>query len=170
MMTARAPAMRFNVGDLVVIPAEDNMANPFRHSKLMCRWQGPYEVVRPVSEVEYIVQLLGEDRMSHVHWKRMRRLAGPGLSVTNELRELALHDKQKFLVESFEDWSVNTDGEVDLLVKWRGHDETNNTWEPMEQLVADVPVLVAKYVKENKGWPDLERAHKNAVRASKKKK
>ena len=60
-----------------------------------------------------------------------------------------------------------------MLVKWHGHDETNNTWEPMEQLVADVPVLVAKYVKENKGWPDLERAHRNAVRAhraSKKKK
>ena len=76
--------------------------------------------------------MLGEDRMSHVHWRRMRRLVGPGLSVTNELRELAQHDKQKFLVESFEDWSVNTDGEVDLLVKWRGPDDTNNTWESMK--------------------------------------
>ena len=43
----------------------------------------------------------------------------------------------------------------------------------MEQLVADVPVLVATYVKDDKSWPDLERAHRNAVRAnraSKKKK
>ena len=34
----------------------------------------------------------------------------------------------------------------------------------------DVPVLVGKYVKDNKGWPDLERAYRNAVRATKKKK
>jgi len=103
----------------------------------------------------------------------MRRLAGPGITITKELKDSAQHDKQKFLVESFEDWSVNTDGEVDLLVKWRGHDDSNNTWEPLEQLVTDVSVLVATYVKENKGWPDLERGHRNAVRAnrvSKKKK
>ena len=40
-------------------------------------------------------------------------------------------------------------------------------------MVTDVSVLVATYVKENKGWPDLDRGHRNAVRAnraSKKKK
>ena len=119
-----------------------------------------------MSEVEYVVRLLGEDKEANVHWRRMRRLAGPGIAITKELVESAQHDKQKFLVESFEDWAVNTDGEVDLLVKWRGHDDDNNTWEPLEQLVVDVPVLVATYVKENKGWPDLERAHRNAVRAN----
>ena len=126
-----------------------------------------------MSEVEHVVRLLGDDKESNVHWRRMRRLAGPGIAITKELVESAQHDKQKFLVESFQDWAVNTDGEVDLLVKWRGHDDSNNTWEPLEQLVADVPVLVATYVKKNKGWPDLERAHRNAVRAnrsSKKKK
>ena len=167
---SRASPMRFNTGDLVVVPAEDNMANPLRHSKVMCKWQVPYEVVSSNSEVEHVVRLLGDDRESNVHWRRMRRLAGPGVHITKELVEGAQHDKQKFLVENFEDWTVNTDGEVDMLVKWRGHDDDNNTWEPMEQLVQDVPVLVAKYVKDNKGWPDLERAHRNAVRASKKKK
>ena len=126
-----------------------------------------------MSEVDHVVRLLGDDKESNVHWRRMRRLTGPGINITKELTESAHHDKQKFLVESFEDWTVNTDGEVDLLVKWRGHDDTNNTWEPLEQLVSDVSVLVSTYVKENKVWPDLERAHRNAVRAnhvSKKKK
>ena len=86
---SRASPMRFSVGDLVMVPAEDNMANPFRHSKVMCRWQGPYEVVRAVNEVEYILRLLGDVRESNVHWRKMRRLAGPGLAVTKELVESA---------------------------------------------------------------------------------
>ena len=146
------------------------MANPMRHSKGMCRWQGPYEVVRPVSEVEYVVRLLGDAKEANVYWQKMRRLAGPRLTQTKELIESAQHDLQKFKVEQFLDWAVNTDGEVDVLVKWRSHDDTNNTWEPLPQLVLDVPALVAKYVKDNAGWPDLEREYKKAVRAAKKKK
>ena len=37
-------------------------------------------------------------------------------------------------------------------------------------MVEDVPALVAKYVKDNAGWPDLDREYKKAVRASKKNK
>ena len=166
---SRGSPMRFSVGDLVMVSAEKNMANPIRHSKVMCRWQGPYEVVRAVNEVSYVVRLLGDARESVVHWRKMRRLAGPGLAVTKELVEGAQHDLQKFKVEKFLDWAVNTDGEVDMLVQWRGHDDTNNTWEPLTQLVADVPALVAKYVKMNAGWPDLDREYKKAVRASRKK-
>ena len=112
-----ASPMRFNTGDLVLLPAAGNMANPLRHSKVMCHWQGPYQVVAPVSEVEYVVRLLGADNDAadaNVYWRRMRHLAGPGLAITKELEEAAQHDKQKFLVEHFEDWSVNTDGEVNL--------------------------------------------------------
>ena len=85
-----------------------------------------------MSEVDHVVRILGEDKESSVHWRLMCRLAGPGIIITKELTESAQHDKQKFLVESFKDWSVNTDGEVDLLVKWRGHEDDNNTWEPMD--------------------------------------
>ena len=59
--------MCFSVGDLVMVTAEQNMVNPIRHSKVMCRWQGPYEVVRSVNAVEYVVRLLGDVRESNVH-------------------------------------------------------------------------------------------------------
>ena len=90
--------------------------------------------------------------------------------MTKELIESAQHDVQKFKVDEFLNWAVNADGEVDILVKWRGHDDTNNTWEPLPQLVSDVPALVTKYVKDNAGWPDLDREYKKAVRMMKKKK
>ena len=67
MRESKASPMRFSVGDLVMIPAEGNMANPLRHSKVMCRWQGPCEVVTPVSEVKCVVRLLGDTDETNVH-------------------------------------------------------------------------------------------------------
>ena len=43
------------------------MGNPILHFKVMCRWQGPYEVVQAVSEVEYVVHMLGDVLESTVH-------------------------------------------------------------------------------------------------------
>ena len=40
---------------------------------------------------------------------------------------------------------INTDGEADIHVKWRGHDDEEElTWESLEQLVEDVSALVVK--------------------------
>ena len=72
-------------------------------------------MVRAVNEVEYILRLLGDVRESNVHWRKMRRLTVPGLAVTKELVESAQHDVQKFKVDEFLDWAVNTDGEVDIF-------------------------------------------------------
>ena len=43
------------------------------------------------------------------------------------------------------------------------------TWEALEQLVEDVPVLIAKYVRAD-GHQQLVSAHRKAVREAKKKK
>ena len=100
----------------------------------------------------------------------MRRLAGPNLPITEELTAGAMHDSQCFVIETFDDWVINTDGEVDFLVRWRGHQDEDRTWEPLEQLVADVPVLVTKCVQANKDCPDLVATHKKVARAAKTKK
>ena len=98
----------------------------------------------------------------------MRRIAGPDLPRTDELKLHAMHDVQKFIVEAFEEWVINTDGEVDIRVKWRGHEEEEErTWEPLEQLVEDVPALIRKYVHEQ-AHPQLTAAHRQAIRAAKK--
>ena len=90
--------------------------------------------------------------------------------MTKDVELSAKHDIQRFLVKNFVEWSINTDQEVDVLVEWQGHDdEDERTWEALEQLVEDVPVLIAKYVK-NDGHQQLVAAHRRAVREAKKKK
>ena len=48
-------ALAFQVGDLVMIAAQDNAANIKKKAKPMVNWQGPYEVVRAVSTSEFDV-------------------------------------------------------------------------------------------------------------------
>ena len=80
-----------------------------------------------------------------------------------ELIESTQNDVQRFKVQKFFDWSVNTDGEVDILVQWRGHDGINNIWDPIQQLVYDVSTMVIKYIKDNVVWTDLDREYTKAV-------
>ena len=152
-------ALAFVRGDLVMIAAQDNAANILRPSKAMVKWQGPYEVVRRVSATEYDVRLMGdpEDRVKPVHWTRMKRFAGADFARSVELVEGAQHDLQKFYVEEILDWRELETGEIELLVQWRGFEQT---WEPLDQLFADVKERVLKYLRENsRDNPRLKEEH-----------
>mgnify|MGYP003331314050 CR=1 FL=1 len=55
---------------------------------------------------------------------------------------------QMFLVESIDDWRVEADGTVKVLIEWQEYDESERTWEPLDQVCEDVPVITNKYVTE----------------------
>ena len=77
----------------------------------------------------------------------MRHIAGPGLFVSQAVQNSALHDLQRFLVESIDDWGYDEDGEtVKVLVRCQGYDESERTWEPLHQVHEDVAVITQKYV------------------------
>ena len=78
----------------------------------------------------------------------MIRIGGPGLFVSQAVQVSSLHDLQRFLVESIDDWRVEGDGTVKVLIKWQGYDESERTWEPLAQVYEDVPVIIKKYVTE----------------------
>ena len=68
--------------------------------------------------------------------------------MTQAVQNSALHDLQRFIVDAIDDWGFNEDGSAMIHVQWRGFDETEATWEPLEQLNEDVPEKVAAYVKD----------------------
>ena len=77
------------------------------------------------------------------------------------------HDTPRFLVDHFVEWSINTDGEVDVLIKFQVYDNGGlRSWDPLEQLVEDVLVLIEKYVHEN-GHHQLVTVHRQVVKSTK---
>ena len=146
-------ALQFEVGDLVMVAAWGNAAHVKRASKLCPGWQGPYEVVRPLSPTAYEVRLVGrpDKAVKAVHWSRMKLFANGGFDVTEKLTRTPVNDCQKFDVSSFVAWRVDDEGDIQLKVRWEGFQPQDDTWEELEQLFNDVPVLVRNYLKQHEG-------------------
>ena len=156
-------AYGFQVGDLVMVAAANNSANVQKRSKIMCKWQGPYQVTSKASVSEFDVVLLGSPLATakRVHWTRMKRFAGPDFGNTADLIEGAQHDLHKFYVESFVDWKMVGD-DRHLLVQWRG---LKQTWEDAVQLHEDVPEKVMDYLREHIDEDDALKLLHAALRA-----
>ena len=127
----------------------------------MVHWQGPYQVVEVVNTTTLHIQNVGGGKIVPVSWRKCKRLGGPELTLTDAMRQSALHDLQRFLVEEILAWRTRA-GQVELRVKWRGYDVADNTWEPLATLHADVPYLVGKYVSSVARAP-LTRAHNKCL-------
>ena len=116
-------------------------------------WQGPYEVVAPISTTAYEVRLVGrpDKKPKPVHWSRMKLFADGNFDVTERLVRTAVNDCQKFDVQSFQGWRFGDEGELQLKVRWEGFQPQDDTWEDIEQLHGDVPALVLKYLNAHAG-------------------
>ena len=156
--------MRFNVGDYVMVSATRNQANRMRHNKNMVKWQGPYEVTGAAeAPTIFRVRLVGTEVEKLVHWQKMIRIAGPGIFISQTVQNSALHDLQRFLVQSIDQWSLEDDGKVKLLIRWQGYDESERTWEPLAQVYEDVKFITQKYVDETNN-PILTQALEDVIR------
>ena len=143
--------LQFSVGDLVMVAAWGNAAHVKRGSKLCPSWQGPYEVVAPISTTAYEVRLIGrpDKKPKPVHWSRMKLFANGNFDVSEQLKRTAVNDCQKFDVHQFMGWRFDDDDNLQLQVRWEGFEPQDDTWEDIDRLHDDVPVLVLKYLNEH---------------------
>jgi hypothetical protein len=91
-----------------------------------------------------------------VHVSRIKPYKDRDLNITQELKDHAGHVEGTLEVDKFdgvrkadnhEGWEIRT--------LWRGFEEADATWEPLEEMIKDVPVLVEEYLAspENKNLP-----------------
>jgi transposase InsO family protein len=133
----------FDEGDFVMFATRRNETGPSRRSK-PC-WTGPYKVVECVSDWEYIIQHLVTEEKFSAHCARLKYYCDKDLNITADLKYQITHDEMRYRVAGFLNHRIQ-EGSYEFLTQWEGFDVEDATWEPVNVLVEDVPLLCQKYV------------------------
>jgi Integrase core domain/Chromo (CHRromatin Organisation MOdifier) domain len=130
--------INFDIGDYVLVGTVQRQKLP----KLVVLWQGPYRAVRFENEQVLEVEHLLSGKRKTVHCTRIKFYHDASLGVTEELKShLQYQDSTLFVIEQLLEFR-EVRGQVQVLVKWMGFDEGENTWEPVTTILEDAPDLL----------------------------
>ncbi|KAF1335539.1 hypothetical protein FI667_g1302, partial [Globisporangium splendens] len=135
--------VNFSVGDYVLRSRVDERRGL---GKLMVTWTGPFRVVEACEYYFVVEHLITKDR-TDVHASRLKFYRDDSLNVTHELIEHVGAQDTLLGVERICNHKYNDNMKsYELLVKWKGFEDIEDSWEPVEAIRADVPDLVKRYV------------------------
>ncbi|KAE9344078.1 hypothetical protein PF008_g9395 [Phytophthora fragariae] len=135
----------FTVGDFVLWSRVDER---LQDNKLMVRWVGPYRVTE-AREYSFVIEHLITGDDFEVHGSRLKFYDDASLEVDEEILEHVAKQGIVLGVERIREHRFNPiTKQWELLVSWRGLQEIEDSWEPLVNMVHDVPVLVANYAEQ----------------------
>jgi len=139
--SARPP--NFELGDFVLVGRTLALGN-----KLALEWKGPCRVVAVKNHWLYDVQTLFEPvvTMTH-HVSRLKFYMEKDRGCVADLKSYAVAHHDMFLVDSLLECRC-VQGAWEIKVKWKGFEESECTWEPLEVLQTDVPVYVQNALRD----------------------
>jgi transposase InsO family protein len=142
----------FSEGDYVLWSRIDKR---IRGNKLLARWIGPFRVLKALPHSFIIQHLISGDEFD-VHGSRLKFYCDAELNVSVEVREHVAAQGIVLGVRGISRHRRNAESnEWELLVSWQGLQDVENSWEPFDSMLADVPALVRQYVME-KNVTDLQ--------------
>ncbi|KAH9089771.1 hypothetical protein LEN26_019073 [Aphanomyces euteiches] len=127
--------IRLSIGDYVLV---GKVTQSFA-AKLQVQWLGPRRIVDTFSDWIYLVEDLRDKTRTLHHISRLKLFAAS----TQDLLDHVAYVEGGHLVEQFIDSRFDRQQKSwMILVKWFGLDEIENSWEPVQNLLEDVPALV----------------------------
>eukprot|EP00924_Labyrinthula_sp_SR-Ha-C_P009660 snap_masked-scaffold_22-processed-gene-2.40-mRNA-1 protein AED:0.48 eAED:0.48 QI:0/-1/0/1/-1/1/1/0/1851 len=140
----RSLITQFAPGDYVMVSTHGTQEIS---SKIKLIWQGPYQVIDVVSESLYEVEsILGNTKL--VHGARLWFYGTKPPTSHPNLKSLFMHNMKELEVDQIKSVRL-TDGNYaryEALVKWRGFEDSRNTWQDLFQLYEDLPALVRSFI------------------------
>ncbi len=144
----------FSLGDFVLVGSV--LQHPH---KLAVRWKGPCRVVNVVSDFVMDVEgLLPPHTVSRHHACRLKMYHEGGREVTDDLKDHIAHGDGGFLVEDIAECR-HRDGVWEVLIKWFGLEDVENSWENAVCIYEDMPVAFKRLCRNkmrNKGNPHFK--------------
>lgn len=103
-------------------------------SKLDFKKLGPFKILEKIGEVNYRLQLPGKSRLHPVFHVSLLEPAKGDTPIITDIDIQPENDEVEYEVEKIVDTRTTTSGQQEYLVKWEGYPESENTWEPTENL------------------------------------
>eukprot|EP00644_Phytophthora_capsici_P009199 jgi/Phyca11/102126/e_gw1.6.950.1 len=137
--------VNFTEGDYVLRFRVDKQSD----NKLLVTWVGPYRILRADAHSFLVEHLITGDKLD-VHACRLKFYADASLDVTEVLLEHISAQGILLSVEKLKShrWNdmIFTINDYEVLVRWKGLGQIEDSYEPLTSLVRDVGTLVAQYV------------------------
>ena len=152
------PIQEFAEGELVMISTRNLAVEALGvvgSRKLSPLWIGPYKVLRKTTPDTYCLKLpLGLRLHSEFHTSLLKPYrkdeSGARLNKPNEGIIAVGGHEDSYLVEAIIGHRKSRQGPVQFLVKWLGYPDSENSWEPIQNLMKPVGHLLEEYVDSNK--------------------
>ncbi|MCI33338.1 hypothetical protein A2U01_0054555, partial [Trifolium medium] len=132
-----------NVGDMVylkIAPYKLKKLAKRVNQKLSPRYYGPYEVIKRIGKVAYELKLPDDTRVHPVfHASLLKKAITPNVE-PQPLPDCMNEDWHlEPIPEDALDTRKNEQGIVEVLVKWRGLPDFENSWESVDKMRAEFP-------------------------------
>ena len=132
----------FGVGSFVLVAQRGDKQ---RRDKLAVRWRGPARVVDFVGPLVAKVEDLVTGDVSEVHCQHLKAYADADLVVSKQLVSFAAHSCSGYVVRAILDHRLRPVAE--LLVSWEGYGADEDCWQPLANMLEDVPSAVRLYAR-----------------------
>lgn len=114
--------------------------------KLLCKWIGPFQVTQVLSTKMFEIEHLVTAKKYIVHSSRLRFYKDKSLQVNVQLKRFVVNQGTIMEVEQILNERFNKEFDRnEVLVKWRGFQDLEATWEPKDVIVQDVPAIYQKF-------------------------
>jgi hypothetical protein len=135
-----AKAINFGIDDFVLL------AIPKRkiRNKMQIVWSGPYRVIDTINDHVFKVETLDSSKTEIVHAQRLRFYCEKDY-LSEEFQTYEIESSEKFDISELVDIKRTTSG-FSVLVRWLGFDSSDDTWEPIEQLFEDIPLILHDFL------------------------
>jgi hypothetical protein len=134
----RSQRVNFDLGDFVLV------ATVNRKDKLEAKWKGPFRITKVLNELVYEVQNLLTNKKKEVHAIRLSQFQDS--KIDSNVKEYIQFHNDNYEIEEIMDKRINQ-GVEEVLVKWKGFEPEESTWEPLEIIKEDVPQLVESFLR-----------------------
>jgi hypothetical protein len=130
----------FKVGDKVLLSTKNLSVMKGASKKLLPRFIGPFSITKEVNEVAYKLDLPKQLKIHNVFHVSLLRKYNPNSDCKGAPLPEVIEGEFEYEVERILKHKKSAQGKI-YLVKWKGYDESESTWEPTQNLTNCKKVL-----------------------------